>query len=709
MALTDLVQERRRDVLLAAAARWQARADARTTGLAAVASAGPGAADSPMKQARFAARRQALSEAAALRIEGRLPVFLERKIGPTLDFLGAAPSEAARLAGRPVARIVASVDPRVEPQAFATGFLVHPRLLLTNWHVFPDVGSVANCGANFLHEQGHGGIQVGPTFALDGGLFYLSDERLDYALVGVAPRAVGGEDLSGLGTITPTDATAKILVGQPIEIIQYPDGGPKEYAISNNRLVDVLEEGFLHYETDTLEGSSGSPAFSAAWELVALHHAGIPEVRDGRIMTTDGQPWSEGMGDDRVHWIANEGIRISAIVRSLSQARMGNGMQAALLRELLGLTTDPADDVARIVETASKAPVPVGTEAATRSRQVGATTEGIVSGIVFNFTGPVTISVQSPTAGPAGGPSGLAAAAVSAPEKTLRFDPDYEHREGYDPRFLGEGLTVPLPTVSDERRSEMYAVDGEIVILPYHHYSLAMNRARRLQMWSAANVDYDPALRQQAGRASFGTDRWIGDPRIPAAVQLSDPEFYGPAGQIDRGHIVRREDSAWGADPVTLEFANSDTFHWTNCTPQHAAFNRESPPSGQYGGQKGLWGAFEGYVQKQLRDGDTRACILAGPVLAAGDPVADFGAGPIAYPIDFWKVVVVAAAAEGGAAALRVFGFVLSQKDVVDRFGIEFTPGQYARYQRPLPEIAAMSGVVFAPVLVAADTAARAG
>ena len=66
------------------------------------------------------------------------------------------------------------------------------------------------------------------------------------------------------------------------------------------------------------------------------------------------------------------------------------------------------------------------------------------------------------------------------------------------------------------------------------------------------------------------------DPRIPAQVQLGD-QFYEPARQSDRGHIVRRQDSAWGDTPEEVEFANSDTFHWTNCTPQHAAFDTSSP------------------------------------------------------------------------------------------------------------------------------------
>jgi endonuclease G len=691
MAATNAIGTRRREEMLAAAARWQANSARREAAAAMIGAFGAGTPDTPMRQLRFQARQDAFAAAADLRAAGRLPRVLERKIGATLDFLSAAPSEAARKAGRPVARIVNSIDPHMVADGFATGFLIHDGLLLTNWHVFPDKASAAGTGANFLYEQGERGLEAGLTFAIDPDRFFFSHEPLDFALVGVAPQAVGGESLEELGIIVPTQATSKILVGQPIDIIQYPDGGPKEYATRNNRLVDILDEGFLHYETDTLEGSSGSPAFSEAWELVALHHAGIPEVKDGQVMSIDGTPWAEDMGDDHVRWIANEGVRISAIVAALAEARIDDPAQAALLKALLESTADPADEIGQILAKSAGAANP-----ASEARRSGPSVplEMDMGGATFTFTGPVTINVY-----PGAAPALPDAAAL---EKSLRFDPDYAGRQGYDPAFLGGGLTVPLPAVAPARDGEMYKVDGVPLVLAYHHYSLAMNKARRLQMWSAANVDYAPEMRKTGGRTSFGDDRWVVDPRIPANIQVVERDIYGPGRQVDRGHIVRRQDNAWGATPEEVEFANSDTFHWTNCTPQHAGFNRAAPPSA-YHLSEGLWGGFEVYVQKELQKGSNRACILAGPVLAADDPVADFAGRQTQYPVSFWKVVAVAEPDAAGAPQLRAYGFVMSQKDLVDRFGIEFAPGRFARYQRPVAEIGALTGLVFDPLLLAAD------
>src|SRR5262249_11516748 len=81
------------------------------------------------------------------------------------------------------------------------------------------------------------------------------------------------------------------------------------------------------------------------------------------------------------------------------------------------------------------------------------------------------------------------------------------------------------------------------------------------------------------------------------------------------------------------------------------------------------------------------------------------GGGPIQYPVLFWKVVAVTVTPRGEEPSLRVFGFLLSQKSVVDRFGIEkFTPGSFKRYQVALTEIEEVSGVRFASVLHDADT-----
>ncbi len=705
------IAARRRKAMLAAAARFSERrgpdAAADAAADAGGATAEPSAAfaippETSSRKSRFEARKAIIAEAVELRRRGELPSFIERKIGPTLDWLSLAPDEAARKAGLPVARIVDSVDPAAEPSGYGTGFLVHPQILMTNHHVFPDVASAIGAGANFGFEaDSTGRIARGLTYAITPESFYVSDEALDFALVGVAPQAVSGEPIERWNTIIPNGAIGKILVGQPVNIIQYPDGAAKKYATTDNAVIDILDSGFLHYRADTLGGSSGSPVFSEAWELVGLHHAGVPEVRDGKIMTVDGQEWSEEMGDDAINWIANEGIRISAIVKALASVKPADRREADMLHALLANSSDPSDDIINVMAGKTAAPETKGGEMpASQIFSSAAMEAAMANGITMNFTGPVTININ-----PATGAVQLAEPPEVAEEKSLRFDPDYANRKGYDPAFLRDDLVVPMPQVAQARMTEMVQEGGKVRVLPYHHYSLAMNGHRKLPMWAASNADYSPERRPPGSRASFGQDKWITDRRLPAEIQMLEADIYGPAHQIDLGHIVRRVDSAWGDSADEVEFANSDTFHLTNCTPQHEAFNRATPSSKKYGKREGIWGGFEMYTQSQLEAGDTRCCILAGPVLAADDPEYDFGHGKVQVPNDFWKVVVVADRSTG-APKLRAFGFILSQKDLIDQFGIEFAAGRFARYAKPLIEITQRSGVEFDQLLLDADQSA---
>jgi endonuclease G len=706
MDARDRVRQSRLELAIDAAKRWQTHSAPRAQSLEAVRREGPGAGDSIYRQVRHSTRKAIIVEAS--KRMAALPIALERKMGPTWDVYHDAPNEAARLAGRPVARIVSSCDPAVLAYGFGTGFMVGRQLLLTNNHVFPTSQLARGAGANFLYEAVANGVQRGSTFEPDPDTFFLTDRDLDYTLIAVKDKAVTGERLDDLGMIAMIEATAKILRGQPINIIQYANGEPKGFAYQENKLLDILDEGYLHYQTDTDTGSSGSPVFSGDWELVGLHHASVPRMENGLIMTENDGPWEDGMPDSAIHWIANEGIRISAIVRSLSAVKMGNPKQAQLLAALLSDTGDPVDDLASVL---------MGQEAAATAAQAPSLTfpsmdtagSKAMPIIQATFTGPVTIHIGTEAAATlaAVAPAARPAAAVAVVEEAvIRFDPDYDNRQGYDPAFLGYGLEVPPPSVTDERLAQMYRQGGEVVVLRYHHFSLAMNADRRLMMWSAANVDYDEALRDDRDRKAWGTDKWIGDPRIPAQFQLADPDIYEPAKQIDRGHIVRREDNAWGDGDVSVEYANSDTFHWTNCTPQHTAFNKKSPGKDKYPGVSGLWGGFEDHVKKNLKKGDeTKACIFAGPVLARNDRLSEeYRSGKVKYPICYWKVVFVAEPDGNGEATLRAYGFVMSQADVVSRFGIEFDVGQFQRYQRPLAEISQITGVVFDEVLLAADT-----
>ena len=652
---------------------------------------GPELADSPERVQRWRLREEAKSLAYA-RAGVTESFFRERRIGPTLDLDDFAPNDAAQLAGTSVGRLV-QIDGRGSVvDGFATGFLISPSLVLTNHHVFAGPSEADGCGIQFGYElTADQRLAPGVVFALDPAQFFYANEELDFAIVGVAARAFTGQQVTDFKHLPLIPVNGKILVGQAISIIQYPDGGPKKYGVRDNELLVAPAEAdlFLEYTTDTLPGSSGSPAFNKDWEVVALHHSGVPEIKDGQIMTIRGTAWTRDMPDSDIHWVANEGVRVSRICAHLSKAQVPASQQSALA----ALVRSFADDL-------SEMPAIKSQQEENAMTSVPGTGRGTT--IVVNGTANFYMGAQAPTQ--VTGRTAVVAPPSALPpavEKKLRFDPDYAHRPGYKANFLGPN--VPMPDVDAARMGEIFKDSGthKPEVFKYHHYSLVMNKTRKLVMWAAVNVDYNPSKRRKT-RDEFGTDTWVPDPRLANSFQIEDPELYEPAAKFDRGHIVRRDDTAWGDTAEEEILANSDSFHWTNCTPQHEQFNRDAF------GFHGLWGGLENHIAEQAANTGRLFCIFAGPILDnAHDIRHDFGAGEVKIPKKFWKVVIVAEDPRTPGAQLEAFGFVLDQSKAIQKFGIErFSAGEFETFQKTLQEITDLSGVTFDALLHAVDNGA---
>lgn len=265
-----------------------------------------------------------LAVAARLPEDTRLP--LERLIGAN-DLVGIAYLDLARAASRAVGRVVLR-DARGRTVGYGTGWLCSPHAILTNHHVLEDAGTAQTAVIQFDYELRPDGTLRDPvTLNLDPESVFLTSAALDYSLV-----AVQG-DTSAFGWLPLFGSTGKALVGEALSIIQHPSGEPKQVALRENRLVDLLPD-FLHYETDTAPGSSGSPVFNDAWEVVALHHSGVPRTdAQGRPLRKGGQPAQPGDPDTLIDWIANEGVRISRIVEDLraKPEAAGNPLVAEVL------------------------------------------------------------------------------------------------------------------------------------------------------------------------------------------------------------------------------------------------------------------------------------------------------------------------------------------------------------------------------------------
>jgi endonuclease G len=244
---------------------------------------------------------------------------------------------------------------------------------------------------------------------------------------------------------------------------------------------------------------------------------------------------------------------------------------------------------------------------------------------------------------------------------------DLEGRTGYDPAFLG--VDVPLPGVAD----------GQLptALLSYLHYSVLFRPDRRFAAVTGLALD---------GARLISVDRegisWELDPRLAAELQAGPPVYA--SNDLDRGHLVMRASSTWGATEDEAQQANVDTFYFTNAAPQASAFNQ---------GRK-LWLGLEEYVLDHAEAFDRRLAVFCGPVLDPADPPYR----GIQVPLRFWKVV---AFVQNGALAAT--GYLLDQTPLVDDLDAAFGEaaaageppplGPYRMFQVPVADIAALAGV----------------
>ncbi|WAZ19648.1 trypsin-like peptidase domain-containing protein [Streptomyces cinnabarinus] len=297
-----------------------------------------------------------------------LPQAHERIIGLSNDLQAANFLSRGARAARTVARISLRREGRELP--LGTGFLVSPRLLMTNHHVLSDADFAATCFAEFEAQIG---IDNSPDdiarVEFTPAELFLAHEPLDFALVALAPAANSLPPGEIFGWNRLSVRTGKLVLGELVNVIGHPSGRLKEIALRDNKLVTRLDD-FLHYRTDTEPGNSGSPVFNDQWEVVALHHLGVPETdATGRPLRKDGTAWQQSDGEDTLSWVANEGVRVSSVLRHLASLQP-TPAQRALLAEMgpeSGLGGHPSDEAAAGTGT----PRPSGLGRAERTAAAG--------------------------------------------------------------------------------------------------------------------------------------------------------------------------------------------------------------------------------------------------------------------------------------------------------------------------------------------------
>jgi V8-like Glu-specific endopeptidase len=262
---------------------------------------------------------------------------LERKIGSINNILSIEFLELGLLAAQSVGRFTNGVN-------FATGFHVGNQIIITNNHVIKSRDEAREWKFELnIEDNKIGSAKDQYTYSLDPEKFFLTNKEYDFTLVRLS-NSEGLPLIETFGWHTLLDVQGKILIGQPVNIIQHPNGNNKAVVVHDSCLLylddaDIDMEKYCLYSSDTEEGSSGSPVFNNQWEIVALHHKAIPKTdKNGNLLDKNGRQISN---EKDKFYVANEGIRVSRLVKAIKNSVFDNPEETKIRDELIKLWNEP--------------------------------------------------------------------------------------------------------------------------------------------------------------------------------------------------------------------------------------------------------------------------------------------------------------------------------------------------------------------------------
>ncbi|MGZ8919811.1 MAG: DNA/RNA non-specific endonuclease [Limisphaerales bacterium] len=525
-------------------------------------------------------------------VEGRNsdPNGYERIIGESdltsINFL-----DRGRRAAAAVCRIKMPMN---EDFAYGTGFLVGPRLLVTNHHVIANRAEASQVEAEFGYEHDVDGVLLAPIqFNLRPDEIFFTDSALDITFVAVAPFSEGGVSLERFGRLPLLPVSGKGVGGEWVSIIQHPNGQPKQIAIRASQIITldasvvpgVNLEQFIHYSTDTEPGSSGSAVLNDQWQVVAIHHKAVAapqQVQSKQALKRQNEAPAEPQ------WIANQGVRVSAIYAHLSRIRFEDDHANEILNRLSAALGFPpsVDSVSTVVEQATEqyAAFPVK-----RWKETGL---GYDAGFLSH-----EISLDKICA-----------------------------------RVRAKGKTAPL----------LHQQGDE---LTYQHFSVVLHKKRKFALVTAVNIDGEKLI--HPGKRK---DTWRPDARIAREYQPDDELYVRTKKKekvyFSRGHLVRLLDPCWGDTKADSKRGQEDTFHFTNAAPQFQKYNDSD------------WGNLEDYLLDKAQGSEKKLTVFTGPIFLPDDPFygRERKGGPWQIPLSFWKVAVLQKSANKIAVAAFIVG-----------------------------------------------------
>jgi endonuclease G len=220
--------------------------------------------------------------------------------------------------------------------------------------VLPTADAASLAIAEFKYEHDLNGVEAQRrVFNLMSSCLFLTDAGLDVSFVEVTLRAFDGTPLSEFGFLPLIPRSGKAIGGEWVSMVQHPGGQPKQIAIHDSQILTLSPadgqgvdlEKFIHYSMDSEPGASGAPVLNDQWRVLALPYKAVPDYDDQQNrLARDGKTvWKPEMGEAEKGWVANEGVRISAIHAVLAERRFEDPIANAVRERLVhGLARVPS-------------------------------------------------------------------------------------------------------------------------------------------------------------------------------------------------------------------------------------------------------------------------------------------------------------------------------------------------------------------------------
>jgi V8-like Glu-specific endopeptidase len=135
-------------------------------------------------------------------------------------------------------------------------------------------------------------------YSLDSDRFH-TNPVLDYTIVAVKPDA-GKLPVEVWGRLQ-LNPNADPVPTEHVSIVQHPNGGLKQIVLTANQVL-ATKPPVIHYTTDTMPGSSGSPVFNDSWHVIAIHHAEAPAPFEKQSFANEGILMSAIKPDAGTFW-----------------------------------------------------------------------------------------------------------------------------------------------------------------------------------------------------------------------------------------------------------------------------------------------------------------------------------------------------------------------------------------------------------------------